>query len=161
MDESAPRHFRLDARAVRRAFDRASAAYDSAAVLQTDVRNRLLGRLEYVALEPKLLVDVGAGTAHASRELKRRYPGARVIALDIAPGMLREARRQQGWIRRFDRLCADALQLPFADASVDLLFSNLILSARTRSRSCAPPGPRSTRARTCISSSTCTTSATR
>src|SRR5262245_14030119 len=102
MDKSADRDFRLDVRQARRAFERASGAYDRAAVLQTDVRNRLLARLEYVSLEPELIVDVGAGTAHASRELKRSYPGAQVVALDIALGMLREARRQQGWVRKFD-----------------------------------------------------------
>jgi len=112
---------------MRRAFERASRTYDHAAVLQTEVRQRLLSRLEYVKLEPELIVDAGCGTAHAARELKRRFPRARVIALDIATGMLREAQRQQGWRRRFERVCADAERMPLADASVDLIFSNLML----------------------------------
>ncbi len=119
--------FALDHRQVRRAFERASAEYDRAAVLQTDVRNRLLARLEYVKLAPEVIVDVGCGTGHASRELKRRYSRARVIALDIVPGMLRVAARQRGWWRRFELLCADATQMPLPDASVDLLYSNLML----------------------------------
>jgi malonyl-CoA O-methyltransferase len=59
--------------------------------------------------------------------LKRRFPNADVVALDIAPGMLREASHQQGWWRRFVRVCADAQRLPFSDSSVGLIFSNLML----------------------------------
>ncbi len=117
----------FDKRASRRAFSRASAGFDSAAVLQTEVRGVLLQRLELARLQPRVVLDAGAGTAHASRSLKQRYPKARVIALDSAHGMLLQARRQQKWLRRFERVCADAAQLPLADASVDLVFSNLML----------------------------------
>ena len=41
-----PDAFVLDRRAVRAAFDRASATYDAAAVLQTRVRDELLSRLD-------------------------------------------------------------------------------------------------------------------
>jgi malonyl-CoA O-methyltransferase len=119
--------FALDRRQMRRAFERASQSYDRAAVLQTEVRRRLLSRLEYLKLEPEVIVDAGCGTGHAARELKKRFPHARVIALDIATGMLREAGRNQGWWRRFERVCADAERMPLADASVDLIFSNLML----------------------------------
>jgi len=119
--------FVLDTGQVRRAFERASAEYDRAAVLQTNVRGRLLARLEYVKLAPIVIVDAGCGTGHASRALKRLYPRARVIALDIAPGMLHAAQRQRGWFHRFDRVCADAVRMPLANASVDLLYSNLML----------------------------------
>jgi malonyl-CoA O-methyltransferase len=74
-----------------------------------------------------VVLDLGCGTGRVSRELKRRYPRARVIALDLAPGMLREARRYQRPWRRFERLCGDALRLPLRDGSVDLIFSNLML----------------------------------
>lgn len=117
----------FDRRAVRRSFERASAVYDASARLQARIRGELLARLDLVRLEPRVVVDVGAGTGHAARALKHRYPKATVIALDLAPGMLREARRQQGLFRRFARVCGDAQSLPLATASVDLLFSNLTL----------------------------------
>jgi malonyl-CoA O-methyltransferase len=117
----------LDRRQLRRAFDRASAHYDRAAVLQARIREQLLQRLDFVRLEPALVIDAGSGTGRATRELKRRFREADVVALDIAPGMLREASHQQGWWRRFERVCADAQRLPFADSSVGLLFSNLML----------------------------------
>jgi malonyl-CoA O-methyltransferase len=119
--------YALDTARVRRSFDRAAATYDAAAVLHTEVRGNLLNRLDFTAITPRVVVDAGAGTGHASRALKRRYPKALVIALDSSPGMLQAAGRQQSWLRRFARVRADAGQLPLADGSVDLILSNLML----------------------------------
>lgn len=126
MNATQPRTW-LDTRWARRSFDRAGASYDAAAVLQREVRGILLQRLELMDIKPRMVVDAGAGTGHASRFLAGRYPKARVIAVDSAFGMLRQARRQRSWLRRFGRVCADAGQMPFADASVDLILSNLML----------------------------------
>jgi malonyl-CoA O-methyltransferase len=119
--------FRLDRAGVRASFDRASAGYESAASLQARVAAELLERLAVFAFEPRVVLDLGAGTGRVTRELKRRYRRALVIALDLAPGMLREARRHQQWWRRFERVCADALRLPLAAGSVDIVFSSLML----------------------------------
>ena len=119
--------YALDTLRVRRAFDRAAATYDAAAVLQAEVRDNLLARLDLMALTPKVVVDAGTGTGHAARALKRRYPKALVVATDLAPRMLAAAGRQQSWLRPFSRVCADAERLPFGDASVDLVLSNLML----------------------------------
>jgi malonyl-CoA O-methyltransferase len=119
--------YALDPRWVRRSFDRAAKTYDAAGVLHKEVRENLLERLQLAALEPRVVLDAGAGTGHASRALKRRYPKALVIALDFSRGMLLEADRQQSWLRPFARVCADAELLPFADGSVDLIVSNLLL----------------------------------
>jgi malonyl-CoA O-methyltransferase len=119
--------FGLDRRAVVQAFDRASASYDAAAALQERVRNELMGRLADLKLTPMSILDLGAGTGHASRALKRRYPDAIVVAVDIAPGMLEKARQQSRWLRRFERVRADAYTLPFKDGSFDLIFSSLML----------------------------------
>jgi malonyl-CoA O-methyltransferase len=94
----------LDASRVRRFFDRAGATFDAAAVLHAEVRGTLLQRLDLTDLTPGVVVDAGAGTGHGSRALKRRYPKARVLALDSALGMLRAAARQGSWRRPFARI---------------------------------------------------------
>jgi malonyl-CoA O-methyltransferase len=119
--------FALDRGRVRASFSRAATSYDAAAVLQADVRRELLERLDLVKLEPAVVLDLGAGTGHAARQLAQRYRRSRVIAMDAAHGMLREARRQQSLLRRFDRVAADATALAVRDGSVDLIFSNLML----------------------------------
>jgi malonyl-CoA O-methyltransferase len=119
--------FDIDLARVRRSFGRAAHDYDAAALLQAQVRNELLERLDIVRLEPAVVLDLGAGTGHASIALKRRYRGSQVIALDLAEGMLREAGRRQTLLRRFRRVCGHAAALPLRDASVDLVFSNLML----------------------------------
>jgi malonyl-CoA O-methyltransferase len=119
--------FGLDRARLRASFERASAGYDSAANLQARVSTELLERVTEFSLQPRVVLDLGAGTGRAARQLKRRYPHALVIALDLAPGMLRAARRHQHLWRRFARVCGDALRLPLRDASVDLVFSSLML----------------------------------
>jgi malonyl-CoA O-methyltransferase len=119
--------FALDRRAVATAFDRASAGYDAAAALQERVRTELLGRLDELKIAPLAILDLGAGTGHSARALKRRFPKSLTVALDIAPGMLERARTQSRWLRRFERVRADAYALPFRDASFDLVFSSLML----------------------------------
>jgi len=119
--------FDIDLARVRHSFGRSARAYDAAAVLQKRVREELLERLDLVRLEPAVVLDLGAGTGHASLTLKRRYRSSQVIALDLAEGMLREAGRRQTLLRRFRRVCGQAAALPLRDGSVDLVFSSLML----------------------------------
>jgi malonyl-CoA O-methyltransferase len=122
-----PDEFYLDPARVRRSFDRAARSYDAAAVVQAEIRSRLLERLDLVKLQPKVVLDLGAGTGHASKALKHRYKSAEIVALDLAPAMLVEADRQQSWFKRFHRVAADAHRLPIKDASTQLVVSNLML----------------------------------
>ncbi|WP_305805149.1 malonyl-ACP O-methyltransferase BioC [Stenotrophomonas sp. YIM B06876] len=118
----------FDTRHVRRAFSRAASSYDAAAALQQEVGKRLLESLDYLEQRtPQVVLDVGSGTAHATATMKKRWPKAQVIALDLALPMLREAKKQAGWWKPFSRVCADARALPLADNSVDVIFSNLCL----------------------------------
>jgi malonyl-CoA O-methyltransferase len=118
----------FDSSHIRRAFGRAAPAYAATAVLQREVESRLLERLDYLERAPTRILDVGCGPGRASALLARRWPKAQVLACDVALPMLREARRQAGfWRPRFTRLQADARALPLADASVDLLFSNVCI----------------------------------
>jgi malonyl-CoA O-methyltransferase len=128
----------FDTRQVRRAFSRAAPGYERAAALQREVEARLLESLDYLddpALQrapPAVVVDLGTGPGRAAVAMVRRWPRARVVAIDLALPMLRSVPqasrlRLPGMPRPIDRVCADARALPLADASVDVLFSNLCL----------------------------------
>ena len=122
-----PDEFHLAPADIRRSFDKTARTYDAAAVVPAEIRNRLLERLDIVKLQPQVVLDLGAGTGHASKALKHRYRSAEVIALDLSPAMLIEADQRQSWLRRFHRVTADAHRLPLRHASVEMVFSNLLL----------------------------------
>src|SRR6476469_81234 len=123
----------FDKRHVRRAFSRSAQGYDAAAALQHAVEANLLESLDYLddprlALPPpQCVLDLGAGPGRATAAMRRKWPKARVVAVDLALPMLREAGKRSGWWRPFDRVCADVRALPFAEGSVDVVFSNLCL----------------------------------
>ena len=131
-----------DPRAVRRAFGRAASSYDAAAALQREVSGRLAERLDVVKLVPASVLDAGCGTGEALGELAARYPGARLVALDAAAPMVGAARerwqRSRTLVARllgpFARgeaspafVCGDVAALPLAAASIELVWSNLVL----------------------------------
>jgi malonyl-CoA O-methyltransferase len=100
-------------------------------------------RLDYVKLAPAVIVDAGCGTGEAVGELGLRYPGATVLAFDIALPMVeaakKRARTQRSLLRRLLQplttrgspppqfVCADINALPFAGVCADLVWSNLAL----------------------------------
>jgi len=115
----------FDTRQVRRAFGRAAASYDTHAVLQHEVEQRLLERLDYFETVPTRVLDLGCGPGRAAQAMRTRWKGAQVIALDAALPMLN--RVKTNWLRPVARVNADARALPFADASIDVLYSNLCI----------------------------------
>lgn len=112
---------------VKRSFGRAAQGYDRVAGLQRTMAENLLSRLDYIRIQPKTILDVGAGTGWLSEQLGKKYPKARVLALDIAQPMLQQARRRGRWLRRIPCLCARTEAIPLADASLDMLISNAML----------------------------------
>ncbi|MCG8018719.1 MAG: malonyl-ACP O-methyltransferase BioC [Candidatus Thiodiazotropha sp. 'RUGA'] len=117
----------IDKRQARAAFSRAAPHYDEVAELQREIAGRMIERLAYIRHQPEVVLDVGAGTGDATRALGKHYAKSRVIALDFALPMLQQVRKQGGWFKRAPCICGDAEQLPLADQSVDMIFSNVAL----------------------------------
>ena len=117
----------LDKDKARRSFSRAAPDYDAAAVLQHEMGRRMIERLDYIRLEPRLILDIGCGTGVATEALLKRYPKAEVLALDFALPMLARTRKRGRWLRRPRCLCGDLDHLPIASQSVDLVYSNAAL----------------------------------
>lgn len=117
---------------MRKEFGIAAASYDEAAVLARETGARMAQRLDYVKLEPRRVADVGCATGDGIRELQRRYPEALPLAVDYARPMLDAVGSKVALFDRLRRraprlLNADVRALPLADASLDLVWSNLML----------------------------------
>lgn len=114
----------LNSKTLRRKFAAAAGTYDDAAVLQREVADRLLERLEYIKQAPEVIVDIGCGTGYCVDALNKIYPQAFIAGFDIAHPMLQQAKNTNGCSVYFS---ADAHLIPVKSKSVDLVISNLAL----------------------------------
>jgi demethylmenaquinone methyltransferase/2-methoxy-6-polyprenyl-1,4-benzoquinol methylase len=114
------------AKYVQEMFTRIARRYDLMNRLMTggqDVRWRKrvieLARLD----ENASLLDLGTGTGDLAREALSEFPQARVVGADFTLEMMRVGRRAG----LLDFSAADALRLPFPDASFDAVVSGFLM----------------------------------
>ncbi len=121
----------IDRKAMRVAFEKAAASYDAAAVLQLEVAKRLVDRMDVMSMKPTSILDAGSGTGFISQLLAERFPKAKITALDLAINMLKQSKTKrtfkQRWNKQFTYVNAEVENLPFADASLELVISGLTL----------------------------------
>ena len=109
-------------------------SYDAADVLARATSEQMQARLEGIVHAPTHLLDIGCGTGRDLADLARRYPDARLSALDSAESLVaripRPANRLARLVRRaprIDRIVGHAAALPFGNARFDMVWSNLML----------------------------------
>jgi len=127
---------------VRQQFDRRAADFSTHDVLVREVGRRLIERLAVIKLAPARVLDAGCGAGGARADLLARFPRTHWLGVDLSPAMLQAARAQASLRQRITgmlaahwrgarmapaALCADAGRLPLRAATVDLVFSNLML----------------------------------
>ncbi|MDJ0657041.1 MAG: methyltransferase domain-containing protein [Xanthomonadales bacterium] len=118
----------LDTDRARQFMIRAMDSPEESTAVYREIENRLLERMSWSRQSPERIVDLGCGRGQASAHLAGRFPDAQVLALDHAAPMLRQL--GPGVVG----LCASAERIPLRSASVDTVFSNLLLPW------CADPG---------------------
>jgi demethylmenaquinone methyltransferase / 2-methoxy-6-polyprenyl-1,4-benzoquinol methylase len=119
-------------RDVRAMFSRIARRYDTMNSVMTGGRHHAWRRLTARAADGAPagpVLDLATGTADLALAIRARDPDRRVIGADFAEAMLREAQRKLRL--RGDRsiplLAADALALPFADATFACVTSAFLL----------------------------------
>ena len=139
MDAKTMDIYHIDKARVRASFGRAAESYDAAAILQKQVREEMLSRLDLVKISPHTILDAGCGTGAASYALQNRFTKSQVVSLDFAQPMLQKTRQtagNTGVVRqlkslisgnRHHLLCADIEALPLANDSTGLVWSNLAI----------------------------------
>lgn len=102
-----------------------AAAYRDVSTVQLDFGRRLLAMHEWRGDERVL--DLGCGTGALAKQLLDGHPGLRLVAVDVEPGMVDEARKTlQAHPDRAHVQQADAMDLP-EFGPFDIVYSNAVL----------------------------------
>ena len=117
----------LRLRDIRRRFDRAAAGFDDADFVHAVTRDGLYSRLEPLLLKPDAILDLGSATGAMGGLLRKRFKRAHIVSLDLSHVMLRQGRSNKAWFSRSSFVQGDAHQLPFEDASFDMVVANQVL----------------------------------
>ena len=118
----------LDRIAVRRMFARVGDGEAEFARALTVARDALLERLDDIRIVPDRILDLGAGTGAAARELAVRFRRADVVCLDPVVTLLHRARSRPlsapstPWF-----VAGEAENQPLTSDSVDLVVSSLAM----------------------------------
>lgn len=102
-------------------FDAIAPTYDGLNHLLSGNQDKLWRRRAVGRLRPRKgerILDLCCGTGDSTRELRRFAPGCEVIGADFAVAMLSVAQKKN----LPSLVAADALQMPFSDASFDAAF---------------------------------------
>jgi malonyl-CoA O-methyltransferase len=116
----------INKKIVRKHFNRSAKSYEKAGVLQREIADRVLSRLDLMKINPKRILDCGARDGYTTQFLRKRYPKAEIIACDLSIELLKLKKRGL-FKRKKPVIVVDYETLPFKTHSFDLIFSNLSL----------------------------------
>lgn len=110
---------------VAKKFSKAASTYDQASEIQRVAGNRLLDEFLDAPqlLEFSVVMDLGCGTGFFSNVLQERCKNSSVVGVDLSIDMLSAAQQKSSILF----VGGDAEKLPFADNSIDLIYSNFAL----------------------------------
>lgn len=110
-----------------KAFNLQAIHYEKVALMQQESGTQLIERLDYLKINPEYILDLGSGCGQFTEQLKKKYPKAVVIGVDIAHHMLLVSKKKQHFWKKWPVVNADMNALPFADGVFDLVFSNQVI----------------------------------
>ena len=109
------------------AFNAHALEYEQSAKVQLEIGQRLFERLHYLKIKPRYVLDLGCGPGVFLRQLKKHYPKAQIVGLDLALNMLKQAKSKQTWRQKWSLINADMTALPFPAGLFDLVFANQVI----------------------------------
>ena len=146
--DATPQRVDASVATVRRQFARRAAGFARHDTLAREVNARMLERLALIRHPAQCILDLGCGAGRSRAALLERHASAQWLGVDLCEAMLAPAQERaplrallERIGRRFGavagsaaaghgaawRICADGAQLPLRDASVDFVYSNLML----------------------------------
>ena len=115
----------IDKETVARNFSAAAQRYDAWANAQQHIACALAARIP-AGPSPALIADIGCGTGFLSELLVLRYPGAQLLGIDIAPGMINHCRHRFANIPTARFATGDAEDATFLPSHIGLIASSCV-----------------------------------
>ncbi|OGW33684.1 MAG: hypothetical protein A2X59_06990, partial [Nitrospirae bacterium GWC2_42_7] len=112
----------MDIKQIARHFSRHAYDYEQLAVMQKDIADRLLKLIP--EKEFSTILDIGCGSGYLCRQLRKRFPAAEITGVDIAPEMIRVAKKADP-IGNY--ICKDFMQMDPPKRKYDLIVSTSAL----------------------------------
>lgn len=112
----------MDIKQIARHFSRHANDYEQMAVMQKDIADRLLKMIP--DKEYSTILDIGCGSGYLCRQLRDRFPGAEITGIDIAPEMIRVAKKTDPKGRY---ICKDFMKMKMPKNKYDLIVSTSAL----------------------------------
>lgn len=106
-------------------FSRASNSYDSFANVQKKTASHLIEVLSRQGVQAKNILEIGCATGGFTQKIAAFYPKSSIVAIDIAPEMIKVARQKLASLPQITFLCCDAEVLAAQNGlEFDLIISN-------------------------------------
>lgn len=128
MQSSIDEDYYVNDKQVQRAFNNAAKHYESHALLQKTIVERLMESFEQIKINPSVILDLGSGLGYGANQLKQKFKKAHIYQTDLSLEMLKGSRKKSPRFFSKDHfLCGNAKDIPLKDNCVDLVFSSLML----------------------------------
>lgn len=114
----------IDKQKLERRFSRNAKTYDDYAVVQKEMSKKLIEQIR--VNEPAHILEIGCGTGYLTALIANQYPKAKILALDLAPGMIDVAKKRFSNINtgnQVEFVCGD-IENAFPEGNYDLIISN-------------------------------------
>lgn len=115
----------LDLDQLPRRLAKTAQTYAQHAVMQREICERLVGRLDYIKCQPTTILDMSLHPSQSEAALRQRFPKAQYIAATPCVDELKQ--RKRGLFKKPCSVAVPVDRLALADASVDFIFMNLTL----------------------------------
>ncbi|RTL01885.1 MAG: methyltransferase domain-containing protein [Proteobacteria bacterium] len=126
--------FSYSQRLIKQHFNRQASSLSTLDFLFRELAARVSSRLDYINLQPDVIIDCGSGLGFDHHELRSRYPMAKIYETDLSLGILKTQQTNTSWLGRVLRnqerrklIVADAYELPFKHQFANLMYANLLL----------------------------------
>ncbi|MFN8770506.1 MAG: methyltransferase domain-containing protein [Neisseriaceae bacterium] len=119
---------------IKNRFNKNAAKLHMLDFIYREIAKRMVTRLNYIKINPSRILDIGSGLGIDSELLQHKFQKSIITKLDLAIEILKLKlnRNKNNFLKQLiyknrELICGNAINLPIASQSIDLVWSNLVL----------------------------------